>query len=163
MYMKLENKTVRTAVDREKADLVAAVMLRRLGGEANYMKVMKLLYFADRFHIRRYMRPIAKDDLFAMKKGIIGSYWLDILRGVIDSHFFVSDKVKTVKLNENVNLEEGLVLSESEIEALDFAFKKFSQYDENELVEIMHEYPEWVKFKERFLKAEGFEEVDLRD
>src|SRR5260221_4533794 len=148
MYMKLENKTVRTAVDREKADLVAAVMLRRLGGEANYMKLMKLLYFADRFHLRRFMRPIAKDDFFAMKKGMIGSYWLDILRGVLDSRFFVSDKVKTVKLKEDLAFEERRLLAASEIEALDFAFNNFAKYDENELVEIIHEYPEWAKFKE---------------
>src|SRR6266436_2153104 len=125
MYMKLNDTIIRTAVDREKADLFAAIMLRRLGGKANYMKLMKLLYFADRFHLRRFMRPIAKDDIFAMKKGIICSYWLDILRGVLNSRYFESDKVRTVKLKEDFAFEEKRSLSESEIEALEFALSNF--------------------------------------
>lgn len=164
MYITLENKTVRTAVDGEKADLFAAIMLRRLGGEVNYMKLMKLLYFAERFHLRRYMRPIAKDDLLAMKRGMVGSYWLNILRGIGESRFFTTNKEKfTVKLRNNVEIEENRVLSKSEIEALDFSLDNFGKYNENELVEIIHQYPEWEKFKDRFLGAGGVEDVDFRD
>ena len=79
MYSTVENKNIRTSVNTKKADDFAAIMLLKLGGKANYMRLMKLLYFAERYHIRRFMRSIAKDDILAMPKGMVTSYWLDIL------------------------------------------------------------------------------------
>jgi hypothetical protein len=37
------------------------------------------------------------------------------------------------------------VLSQSDIEALDFAWKNFGHYSEFDLAEITHHYPEWKR------------------
>lgn len=36
------------------------------GGHINKMRSIKLIYFADRFHLRKYGRPITNDEYFAM-------------------------------------------------------------------------------------------------
>jgi hypothetical protein len=108
------------------------------------------------------MRPIAFDDYYAMKKGVIGSYWLDLLRGKIDSNYFVSDKQIYVKLKSTIG-DNIRALSESELEALNFAIERFSQFDENKLVDIVHEYPEWKKYEERFKNPSGREEIKIQD
>ena len=164
MYLMRQDKRIATGVDGEKADLFAALMLQELGGRVNYMKLMKLLYFADRYHLRRYMRPIAKDDYFAMKKGVVGSYWLDLLRGLAESNFFTTDKpTVSVVLKAEVAKKDTGRLSESEVEAMKFALQHFGAFNENKLVDIIHEYPEWEKFKDRFSKNEGREDIDIRD
>ncbi len=164
MYATIKHKYVRTEIDHDKADLFAASMLKKLGGKnINYMKLMKLLYFADRYHVREYLRPIAKDDYFAMKNGIIGSYWLDLLRGRISSKYFTSDRISTVTLINIPQKDDEVQFSESELEALNFAFEKFSKYNENQLVDIIHQYPEWSKFENRFKGLEGREDINLKD
>ena|SRR5258706_3907329 len=163
MNLTVENKSINVRVNEAKADLFATAMLQRLGGEANYMKVMKLIYFAERYHIRKYMRPIANDDLLAMKKGMVGSFWLNILRGICQSLFFESDNISRAKIKNGFTLEETSVFSQSEIEALDFAINKFGKYDENQLVDIVHEYPEWVKYKGIIEKYGGAQRIEVDD
>jgi uncharacterized phage-associated protein len=163
MYLEYKDKKIDTRIDTVKADIFAGMMLTKLGGRANYMKLMKLLYLADRYHLRTYMRPIAFDDYFAMKKGVIGSYWLDLLRGKIESRFFVSDKQANVKMKTSIG-EKIESLSASELEALNFALNSFSEYSEYDLVDIIHEYPEWKKYAGRFdQQQEGREDVEIRD
>ncbi len=161
MNIIIENKPIYLAVNEQKADLFATAILQRLGGEANYMRIMKLIYFAERFHIRKYMRPIANDDLVAMKKGMVGSYWLNILRGILQSTFFDSDKVSKARIRNGVNINEEEVLSRSEIDAIDFAINNFGKYDENELVNIIHEYPEWLQYKGAIERIGGAYRIEL--
>jgi uncharacterized phage-associated protein len=166
MYIEYCDKKIDTKIDTAKADLFAAAMLEKLGGRShyvNYLRLMKLLYLADRFHLRTYMRPIAFDDYYAMKKGVVGSYWLDLLRGKIDSKYFISDKTACVKSRADIG--DGIrALSESELESLNFAVEMFSKFDENQLVDIVHEYPEWKKHEKRFSEdMSGREEIKIQD
>src|SRR5437016_8911438 len=39
----------------------------------NKMKALKLLFFADRYHLRKYGRPLSDCAYFAMKNGPVGS------------------------------------------------------------------------------------------
>ena len=39
---------------------------RQGGGSINKMKALKLVYFADRSHLRRYGRPVVGDEYLAM-------------------------------------------------------------------------------------------------
>lgn len=45
---------------------------------------------------------------------------------------------------------------------MEFALKNFKNYDENQLVDIIHEYPEWEQFKARFYNQGGREDnIDI--
>jgi hypothetical protein len=46
---------------------------RKSGGEMNKLKALKLVYFADRYHLRRYGRPITGDEYLAMPYGPVAS------------------------------------------------------------------------------------------
>src|SRR5262249_34072379 len=41
--------------------------------EMNKMKALKLLFFADRYHLRKYGRPVSECEYFAMKNGPVAS------------------------------------------------------------------------------------------
>ncbi|MBU4316224.1 MAG: SocA family protein [Proteobacteria bacterium] len=121
------------------------------GGQINKMKAIKLVFFADRHHLRKYGRPITNDEYYAMDFGPVPSGSKDIaelsefLSGseakyaseyieVVDRYRFKSKKPSDLK-----------VLSESDLEALAFAWDKFSGLDKYELVDLTHKLPEWKK------------------
>lgn len=132
---------------------------RKKGGKINKMKAIKLIYLADRYHIRKYGRPIVGDTYWAMKLGPVGSNVLDIANLSQESlskdclgyareyltHMKDDTKLQEVISKKEVELE---VFSQSDIEALEQIYKEFGDKDQFELArEITHKYPEWSKFK----------------
>ncbi len=124
------------------------------GGQINKLKAIKLIYFADRYHLRKYGRPTTNDDYFAMSYGPVGSGVKDISEM---SEFLGSEEKKDASLYikspdpykvESIKNSKAEIFSESDLEALLFAWNKFGQYDEFELAEITHKYPEWKKHKQ---------------
>lgn len=123
------------------------------GGRINKMKVIKLIYFADRYHIRKYGRPIINDQYLAMPYGPVGSG----VKDVAEMSQFLGEQEKgysstyirpTRNAVESVDECDDTVFSESDLEALDFAWDKFGGYDQFELADIAHEYPEWKKHEQ---------------
>ena len=56
------------------------------GGTLNKLKALKLIYFADRFHLRKYGRPVTGDEYLAMTYGPVASSVKDIaeMSGFLD-------------------------------------------------------------------------------
>jgi len=50
----------------------------KAGGTINRMKAIKLVYLADRYHLRKYCRLITNDIYFAMDNGPVASGVKDI-------------------------------------------------------------------------------------
>lgn len=121
------------------------------GGRINKMKALKLLYFADRYHLRRYGRTLSNDEYFAMSYGPVPSGAKDLAEG----SEFRSDAEKEYALQYIDPLDKHTfssaaesdkdVFSDSEKEALNFAWRAFGKYDEFELADLTHQYPEWKK------------------
>ena len=143
----------------------------------NELKIIKLVWAADRYHLRKYARLVTGDQYFAMPNGPVGSLTKDIAEfsdNVFsntgpDEFDYISSYINFNKNNNNgilssVNDVDYDELSETDIEALDFAWNKFGQYDWKTLIKITHEYPEWLKFKNAFeSRATRREEIDLMD
>ena len=51
---------------------------QRAGGSINKMKALKLVYFADRYHLRKYGRPVVGDEYLAMNYGPVASGTKDL-------------------------------------------------------------------------------------
>lgn len=124
------------------------------GGRINKMKAIKLIWLADRYHLRKYGRPITKDEYFAMDYGPVNSGVKELAEM---SSFLSQDEIDYAskyiaplgRYNvESVEPVEGDVFSESDMEALTFVWEKFGQFDEFELRDISHKYPEWKRFEE---------------
>jgi len=135
-------------------------------GRINKMKALKLLYFADRFHLRKYGRPITNDEYFAMDYGPVPSGGKDLVEG----SDFRPDPEKAYAgqyLNPVDRLEFSSiakpdleVFSKTDLEALDYAWKHFGHMDQFKLAELTHEYPEW-KRHEVALKSEATSRVKM--
>lgn len=129
---------------------------RKKDGRINKMKAIKLIYFADRYHLRKYGRPIIGDIYFAMKLGPVGSVLLDTanLQNNLEGEYLKYAQRFLAHPKENDNEEiisksavDLSVFSQTDIEALEIAFKEFGDKDQFELANITHIYPEWARHK----------------
>lgn len=122
------------------------------------IKLVKLLWAADRYHIRNYGRTVSGVEYFAFKHGPVASIALAIARQNSDyeltendisyvEQFFTSDRINTA-----MSASPGEdYLSDTDKEALEFACDKFGDLDRFELADnISHRYPEWACFSKYF-------------
>lgn len=130
--------------------------------EMNKMKALKLLFFADRFHLRKYGRPVSECEYFAMKNGPVGSE----AKRVAEER--LPDKERTyarryVRRKDDLryasfsNVDTD-VLSKSDFEALNFSWENFGHYSQFDLAEITHHYPEWKRHAAK-LRRDGAKRV----
>lgn len=138
------------------------------GGKINKMKALKLIYLADRYHLRKYGRLVTNDSYVAMEHGPVASSTRDIVEksDFIDSHQrqyadnYIAGKGK-YDIQSAVSPDND-VFSDSDIEALKFAWKKFGHLDQFELADLTHKYPEWISCEEE-LKHKESTPIDLMD
>jgi uncharacterized phage-associated protein len=124
------------------------------GGQINKMKVLKLIYFADRYHLRKYGRLITNDNYVAMKHGPVPS----ITKDIAESNDFLDEIPKDYSLKfiepidnrvlKTVGKIDKNVFSESDLEALQFAWDVFGHFNQFELRDLTHLYPEWLRHKD---------------
>jgi uncharacterized phage-associated protein len=133
----------------------------------NRMKALKLLFFADRYHLRKYGRPVSDCTYFAMKHGPVASEAkhvaeesarLDNRSRSYARRYLRKDDTYHFSSVGDVDLA---VLSESDREALDFAWRTFGHYSEFRLRDITHHYPEWKKRAAK-LRRNGHNRVGMQ-
>lgn len=141
----------------------------------NRVKLIKILWAADRIHMRRYGRTITNlDDYYALPHGPVCSLALDIARlnniehdGVFSgdemaylNEFFTSDSKDTSMQKAPGND----FLSESDEEVLREAWEKFKDEDPFDLADnISHQYPEWKKYESSLRGNGGREKINVED
>src|SRR5437667_12283059 len=69
---------MRLRFNERKATQSAARLLELRGGRMSYLKLIKLLYLADRESLLRWGRPISTDRYFSMDRGPVLSRVLDL-------------------------------------------------------------------------------------
>ena len=132
--------------NEEKATAAASLLLRRHGGRMSYMKLLKLLYIAERESLRKYGRPICGDDYYSMKFGPVMGIVYNLIK---------EDQVKEDFWFRHIRREPGtydvsliadpstVALSQAEIRLLDEIFENYKQVDQWDLSGLTHEFPEW--------------------
>jgi uncharacterized phage-associated protein len=127
----------------------------------NIMYLLKLLYFADRYHIRHFGYAASGDKYIAMRYGPVASAAKDILQGKMPNSAnsaeisLINDDVEPLSEFDFLLIkQEEDELSESFKQALDFSLDKFGTFTQYELSSIAHVYPEWEKFEERLKRNE---------
>jgi len=154
--------------DHKKAAQALNYFANKNGGKINKLKALKLIYFADRYHLRKYGRLITNDIYFAMQLGPVASSTKDIVEGseFLDTsekeyakcYFSLKPKYLLVS-NKPVDLD---VFSDSDIEALNFAWERFGHIEKFKLADLTHKYPEW-KRTEKSLRLSPRIQMDLLD
>jgi uncharacterized phage-associated protein len=143
--------------DERKAAQVAAYFLIRAkqkGANVTLLKLMKLMYLAERLSYERFCFPIIGDALVSMPNGPVLSRILDLMNfgsskdnGEWDS--LIAEKAgRDMSLNghESLTIDDLRELSESDIEVLDSIWGKFGKMSAIQLREYTHNSencPEW--------------------
>ena len=161
------------AFNERKATQAAAYLLKMRGGRMHYMKLIKLLYFADRTALARYGRPITTDRYVSMDRGPVLSHVLDLATdGDAPGQEPIWGKAISEPTNYQVSLREDPgddELSEAEIWVLAEVFKSYGYMNRWQLVELAHKLPEWrdpegsaipISYRD-ILKAEGIAEDEI--
>jgi len=110
----------------------------------NYMRLLKLLYMADRESLHETGRPIIGGSVIAMERGPVPEEVYDLIRGQhrdmpFWDTFFRKERYDLVLLCE----PDVGKLSKYEINKLQVVAKKHEDMDEWDLVQITHDLPEW--------------------
>lgn len=118
------------------------------------VKLIKLLWAADRYHIRKYGRLILPGKYCAMRHGPVNSLAEDIAKS---SDYLSDAKQQDIQLfirliGNGIELTNAIdnydYLSDTDREALNFAIDKFGNEKTFRLADVIsHEYPEWLKHK----------------
>jgi len=139
--------------DYKKATQVLNYFAEKSGGKINRMKALKLVYFADRYHLRKYGRLITNDTYYAMDNGPVASGSKDIAE---ESDFtgreaqnYASNYIESSAKYDFASREpvDRAELSISDLEALDYAWSNFGHLTEWAIVDLTHKYPDWYKHK----------------
>lgn len=154
--------------DYKKATQAINFLTQQEGGQIDKLKLIKLVYFADRYHLRRYGRPMVNDAYMAMLLGPVGSSVKDIAefsaflddteRKYASQYLKRGDAAHKNKVVSIADVDED-VFSQSELEALQFAYNEFGAKSASALVDITHIYPEWDKFKNTLQSGETTREA----
>jgi uncharacterized phage-associated protein len=142
---------VRFPFDERKAAQAAAYLLQKHGDQINYMKLIKLLYLADRKALLEAGQPITGDRMVSMPKGPVLTGILDLInwgkkRGQSSAWFeYVSEPFGyDVRLaRTNITIEDLDRLSDFERDILDEIDEQYGRVDRWSLVELTHRLPEW--------------------
>jgi len=133
-------------------------LLKRVGGQYNYMALLKLAFFADRYHVRKHARPISMDQYFAFPYGPGGSTLKDILLEPEVIFFGQSPPIERPSRYEIKLVSEKIDFSQfskSDVDAMEFSLRNFDPIvrkhkGEFVLSDISHAYPEWDRYGDLF-------------
>jgi uncharacterized phage-associated protein len=140
--MNRQTKPIRFKYEKARATQVILWFLLR-HGITDKLKLVKMVFFADREHLARYGRPIVGGAYYAMPHGPASSELLDYIENINNEKEppFIVDKHK---LYPHQQFNEDY-LSESDIEVLEEIDKKYGKCDSWALRNLTHELKAYKK------------------
>jgi len=159
--------------NEEKAAEIAAFFAHENNGSIEILKLMKLMYLAERESFRVFGDPLTGDNLYAMENGPNMSISYDICKHEIKSGYWRKwlqdrDGNDLRLIVDNVDEDELLELSESDLEVIRKIWREFGHMTSGQLIDYTHaNCEEWTAPPRRsskpisygeLLKALGYEE-----
>jgi len=136
-------KTMITFKFNKQKSIEAVLYLISKSGRNSYdlYKIVKMIFEADKYHLNRYMRPVTGDHFVSMKNGIVPSKIYDLCKNEDPKAPFFKKSPRLVRANR---LADGDYLSDSDKEALDWAFEQLDPLTFGQICEKNHaENPAW--------------------
>jgi len=140
-------------VQLEKIVQVLNWLACRNGGCIGKLRAMKLVFFADRYHLRKYGRMVTEDDYWAMRYGPVPSLTKEVAGmnflgtdgddARYASRYLLAEAPNGRPRIASIAPVDGMALSSTDVEALVFAWNTFAR--RHDLVEQTHAYPEWAE------------------
>jgi len=130
----------------EKTIQAVCVLLQCAKGSMGYLRMLKLLYLADRENLRLSHRPIIGSRIVAMDKGPLHSEVYDLVKGEhLDEPLwssYIQKEGYEIRLLKDPGRSK---LSVAELRVLTNISETFKEFDDWDLVEETHKLPEWQK------------------
>ena len=130
----------------EKAAVEAILYMASRSRKADFQRIAKLFYFADRAHLEKYGRFICGDEYVAMKHGPVPSRVYDMLKTVRDGYSYIHfpEAAQAFKVEANYHVTplrppDLEWLSDSDLECLDAAIAQYDGYDFSKLTQLSHD------------------------
>ena len=143
------SEPIRFCFDERKATAAAALLLELAGGTMEYLRLIKLLYFADRDALDAFGHPITGDRYVAMKHGPVLSQTYNLVKRAVftklttgtvwDEHIEGAGRYR-LRLKKHPGVG---VLSQAEIDVLMEVFQRYRTRDTWSLRDETHALPEW--------------------
>lgn len=161
--------------NERKAAQMAVFFIRKEGGQIELLKLMKLMYLAERESYKRHGEPISGDVLVSMQHGPVLSITLDHANSFVDSvedgwEDWISDREDhLLALKKDGEL---LYLSDADEAILESVWNQYSGLSASQLRNHTHaECPEWEDPgysssripPERLFKVLGFDAETVDD
>ena len=138
---------MRFRFNERKTVQAAAFILNRHGGSLNYMVLIKLLYLADRKALIERGLPITGDRMVSMDQGPVLSMVLDLInwgkRNQPSPWFDYISPPDAYSVSLICAEPEDDELSRYELSILEDIDERFGKMDKWDLVDYMHDLPEW--------------------
>lgn len=159
----------------DRATQTAAKLLDLGGGRMNHMKLIKLVYLADRKALLEYGRPITFDYYYSLDHGPVPSLTLDKVTSQRNPrrpsywHQYISERTEhEVCLVAEAHVDQ---LSPAEEEIIESVFADFGHMSQWDLEDYCHTLPEWQDPKgsrlpieiRNILLSEGWSKEAVRD
>jgi uncharacterized phage-associated protein len=140
---RISRPSIRFVFDRKKAGELAAALVQLAGGSMPMLKLLKLMYLADRTSLIETGFPITGDDLVAMGNGPVLSTTYDGLKPRTTVELpYVSNATGSVRIIEAPPAAGQL--SDYEIELARRVWAKFGHMTGQQLITFLHrEAHEW--------------------
>ena len=156
----------------DKTTQMAARFLSLANGRLEYIKLLKLLYLADKKMLIQRGHPITYDDCYAMKWGPVLSKTYDIIKGERESDYwsvFIETNGYDVELKDDPGSGK---LSRAEDRIIDEVFEEYQHQESFDLVRHLHDtLQEWQRQQpgnsskkmtyKLVLQTEGFGQEDI--
>lgn len=135
--------------NERKVAQMAAFLIEKGGGRISHLKLMKLLYLADREAMARFGVPLSGDRIVSMRHGPVLSMTLNLMDGDIEPsengwEAWISDKenheLSIVAPVTRARLDE---LSAADLDVLEAVWAQFGSMDKWAIRDYTHTLPEW--------------------
>lgn len=123
----------------------ASILLSKSSGRMSYMKLIKLLYLADRKAYETWEHPITYDTYASLPKGPVGSSTLNLIKGIYPDRSYWDQFIETIGKEVRIKGEFPKIkkLSPADEKLLDQIYSEYGNYTQFELAEITEKLPEW--------------------
>ena len=115
----------------------------KAGDVINRLKLMKLLWLADRFHLNKHGRLILKDSYVAMPHGPVPTSTMDFSRANLTDKISLEGS-HDIKALDNFNPD---YFSKSDLDVMTFIWETLGGLDQFQLRDLSHHFPEWIRFQ----------------
>ena len=133
-----------------KAAQIAAFFAHQQGGSISHLKLVKLVYLANRRSMEKFDFPMFNDTMVSMDNGPVNSAFLNYINGDAITDYEDWREFITARANHAVGLKKKIKtaeldeLSDAEIAILEEIWAKFRNHDQWDMVKYTHRYcAEW--------------------